>query len=151
VPKLTRLSDFPNCPKPADQCMFIHPATGETPKPTGVVAGGIPCKFGIYCSNPACTFVHPGRPLASETPCRFYPNCLNPACPYKHGDGEASTTADGTPVRATRKVPIPCRDGAECKRPGCHFIHPGEETDATSMIPVSYMRGFVKAVYLSSI
>ncbi|RKP27616.1 hypothetical protein SYNPS1DRAFT_26744 [Syncephalis pseudoplumigaleata] len=97
----TLCSRFPNCPKPADQCFYIHPATDTaTPATTGATGTStIPCKYGSYCTNQACPFVHPGSTntcaLVAETPCRYYPNCLNAACPYKHGDGAQPTPVIG--------------------------------------------------------
>ncbi|KAI8055806.1 hypothetical protein BDF22DRAFT_672284 [Syncephalis plumigaleata] len=137
---------FPNCPKPADQCLYIHPATDH-----GMTNGNttststIPCKFGSYCTNNKCPFAHSNASNSlAETPCRYYPNCLNPACPYKHGDSASTTTSDigemlsAPSTTVTRRVPIQCRDGAECKRPGCHFLHPGDESENVASIPCKF-------------
>ncbi|KAG8705403.1 hypothetical protein FRC09_002976 [Ceratobasidium sp. 395] len=46
--------------------------------------GGVPCKFGLACTRPGCTFVHPQR---SGKPCRFGINCTRADCSFDHPPG----------------------------------------------------------------
>ncbi|OLY85391.1 Zinc finger CCCH domain-containing protein 14 [Smittium mucronatum] len=105
--------DFPNCPLPAKECMYIHPAVGtpglenltshnltlkNTPSAKLNASSQILCKYGINCTNPTCGFAHPDGKLSSTTPlnpnpldksailCKFYPNCMNTRCPFLHPD-----------------------------------------------------------------
>lgn len=73
-------NDYPNCPKPAGTCEYLHPdqdqelmkdiektreefqkrkeaflAARTRPVQTGIVI----CKFGVMCTNPMCPFGHP--------------------------------------------------------------------------------------------
>ncbi|KAG2228259.1 hypothetical protein INT45_011051, partial [Circinella minor] len=103
--------DFPNCSKPTNECMFIHPEVSPTQQQqqpmmmSMPIKRPIPCKFFPYCTNPMCPFVHPEQPVTVTAT-------------------EPSTVASTGPIK---RVPIPCKMGDQCKRPGCHFIHPGDD------------------------
>ncbi|KAG9077338.1 hypothetical protein FS749_010786 [Ceratobasidium sp. UAMH 11750] len=77
--------------KDAD-CSKGHPspaAVNGAPAPTrappaarpAAPAAGIPCKFGLGCTRPGCTFVHPQK---SSKPCRFGINCTRADCSFDH-------------------------------------------------------------------
>lgn len=76
------ISDFPNCPKPTDECLYIHPeiSTSEESKPT--------CRYWPNCTNPRCPFVHPlgtvGSAKRNQTPCRDGDSCTRPGCYFIH-------------------------------------------------------------------
>jgi len=154
---------FPNCPNPADKCLYIHPATSGPTAAANAAPSTTPsttlCKFGAYCKNPECPYRHV-TPKASDIPCRFYPNCTNPTCPFKHDptaavvaaatatDGDASmassqattmSTAKPNAANPPLKVPVPCRDGAGCTRPGCYYMHPWDaNTSLDQVVPCKY-------------
>ncbi|KAI4520922.1 hypothetical protein K525DRAFT_257154 [Schizophyllum commune Loenen D] len=49
----------------------------------------IPCKFGVACTRPGCTFYHP-RPPASNNftqQCRYGAGCTRATCPFQHPKG----------------------------------------------------------------
>ncbi|VDD82121.1 unnamed protein product [Mesocestoides corti] len=106
---------FPSC-KFGDRCLYIHP----------------PCRYGLQCTRPGCSFSHPRQaPFsspkdaasapalvspASAVTCRYFPHCKLPAgaCPYYHPP---------TPV---------CRFGAGClhRATTCPFAHPMPASDS---------------------
>ncbi|KAG0162809.1 hypothetical protein DFQ28_000740 [Apophysomyces sp. BC1034] len=104
--------DFPHCPKPARECMFIHPETPKkaapepaAPAPVAVAfaKSPIPCRFFPFCSNPMCPFLHPTQPMHVQT----------------------------------RRLAVPCNNGDQCTRPGCHFMHP-KDASALSETPCKF-------------
>ncbi|KAM3583041.1 hypothetical protein VKS41_004796 [Umbelopsis sp. WA50703] len=108
----TLCRDFPNCPRKANECLYIHP---EAPKSVETKAK---CKFWPNCTNPQCPYTHPlGAPAPivkrNPTPCREGDNCTRPGCYFTHPrDGPAGT--------ATL-----CRFGPMCQKyPNCPFQHP---------------------------
>uniref|UniRef100_A0A5K3F3E9 Zinc finger CCCH domain-containing protein 14 n=3 Tax=Mesocestoides corti TaxID=53468 RepID=A0A5K3F3E9_MESCO len=99
---------FPSC-KFGDRCLYIHP----------------PCRYGLQCTRPGCSFSHPRQDAASApalvspasaVTCRYFPHCKLPAgaCPYYHPP---------TPV---------CRFGAGClhRATTCPFAHPMPASDS---------------------
>lgn len=115
---LFNFSDFPNCPKKASECTFIHPETEkpavQQPAPPAVAQIPIPCKFFPYCSNPVCPYIHPMMPPQS-----FYMQ----QSPYGAG---------------AYKVQVPCKNGDACTRPDCHFIHPKDPNPQSEIIVSSF-------------
>ncbi|KAI8993350.1 hypothetical protein BDB01DRAFT_832177 [Pilobolus umbonatus] len=104
--------DFPNCPKPANECMFIHP---ETHKPAAVISPStsslpVPCKYFPYCTNPTCPFYHPviQPPYYAQSKMGYH--------------------------NISSRVVYPCRDGDKCTRPNCHFLHPNDPNPMTEII-----------------
>lgn len=60
---------FPKCSF-GDQCFYIHPT--------------IPCKYGVYCQRPNCSYVHPtGWPGHQQ--CMYYPGSFGGANPFASG------------------------------------------------------------------
>ncbi|GAA5804250.1 hypothetical protein HPULCUR_009737 [Helicostylum pulchrum] len=102
--------DFPNCPKPAIECMFIHPEIAKSVMPQQIKKLAVPCKFFPYCSNPACPFVHPVV-----------------AQPY-YMQPKPSFTAPG------QRLQIPCKNADACTRPDCHFLHPKDPNPQADIV-----------------
>ncbi|PCH35625.1 hypothetical protein WOLCODRAFT_139985 [Wolfiporia cocos MD-104 SS10] len=48
-----------------------------------------PCRYGLNCTRPNCTFSHPPRPssASSTTPCKFGAACTRATCPFQHPPG----------------------------------------------------------------
>ncbi|KAI9317150.1 hypothetical protein BX666DRAFT_1942647 [Dichotomocladium elegans] len=124
--------DFPHCPKPASECLFIHPETHSSY---------------IQQQQQAQAQAHlmaAGTMTKKPYPCKFYPNCINPACPFIHPDemNMGFMPMGGMPFipqqqqqpMAISRVPIPCKNGENCKRPGCHFLHPGDESTVSEVV-----------------
>ncbi|RCH92682.1 hypothetical protein CU098_008943 [Rhizopus stolonifer] len=101
--------DFPNCPKKANECMFIHPETSQPPLPV-MTKLPIPCKFFPYCNNPVCPYMHP--------------------TPQQQQAFFMQTQPSFTPQR----VQVPCKNGDACTRPDCHFIHPRDPNPLSDVI-----------------
>ncbi|OMJ20189.1 Nuclear polyadenylated RNA-binding protein NAB2 [Smittium culicis] len=103
--------NFPNCPLPSSECMYIHPSVDQKiptipgsfnltlnnkaeKQPTSLQ---VLCKFGVNCLNPNCQFVHPieksTKPDSAllNIRCKFYPNCMNTACPYQHPENNSAS------------------------------------------------------------
>lgn len=103
-------NDYPNCPKPAGTCEYLHPnqdedlmreiertrdefqqrkaailAARSKPIRTGIVL----CKFGHLCTNPMCPFGHP-TPANEDAKvidlvwCPDNLNCTDPNCKRAH-------------------------------------------------------------------
>ena len=103
-------NDYPNCPKPAGTCEYLHPdedqelmkelektreefqkrkdailAARNKPVQTGIVL----CKFGTVCTNPACPFGHP-TPANEDAKvidlmwCENNLQCQDPNCKKAH-------------------------------------------------------------------
>lgn len=120
-------SDFPNCPKDASECLFIHPEVSSSQQ-----------------QQRAPSVMTP--PAKKPFPCRFFPYCTNPVCPYIHPDPSsmpAVTQQQQQQQSTPTKVPIPCKNGENCKRPGCHFLHPGEENPLADVLVSDKRLGFL--------
>ncbi|KAL1745049.1 hypothetical protein HDZ31DRAFT_37274 [Schizophyllum fasciatum] len=65
----------------AEQSIPQHHAP---PPPTQV-----PCKFGIACTRPNCTFYHPRPPAHNNfaQQCRYGAGCTRATCPFQHPEG----------------------------------------------------------------
>ena len=103
-------NEYPNCPKPAGTCEYLHPNEDEElmremektreefqkrkeamiaartkPVQTGIVL----CKFGVICSNPMCPFGHP-TPANEDAKvidlmwCANNLKCQDPQCTKAH-------------------------------------------------------------------
>ncbi|KAI9480685.1 MAG: hypothetical protein EXX96DRAFT_563761 [Benjaminiella poitrasii] len=99
--------DFPNCPKKATECMFVHPeASIKQPvmmqQSAMMTKLPIPCKFFPYCSNPMCPYMHPMM------------------APQQAYFMQSQSSFGNTGVRGQ----IPCKNGDACTRPNCYFLHP---------------------------
>ncbi|KAI9288376.1 hypothetical protein BC943DRAFT_316385 [Umbelopsis sp. AD052] len=107
----TLCRDFPNCPKAANECLYVHPeiAKSEDAKPN--------CRYWPNCTNPRCPYPHPlGNAKANKrnpTPCRDGDNCTRPGCHFTHPRDNLSASS------------TLCRFGPNCQRyPDCPFEHP---------------------------
>ncbi|KAG8739062.1 hypothetical protein FRC10_006219 [Ceratobasidium sp. 414] len=62
------------------------PAPTQAPPTTRPAAptAGTPCKFGLGCTRPGCTFVHPQK---NGKPCRFGIHCTRADCSFDHPPG----------------------------------------------------------------
>ncbi|TPX56385.1 hypothetical protein SpCBS45565_g08422 [Spizellomyces sp. 'palustris'] len=125
-----------------NQCLYVHP-TDQHP---------IPCKFGVQCMRPGCSFTHPpghhsmghaGKPL-----CRFDPNCTKPGCPFLHkslhknGSVNVFSMVPGkTPSTEVTSATV-CKFEPFCQRPNCAFQHPSR----SAPIPVFKSKKFVESV-----
>ncbi|KAG5727102.1 Nuclear polyadenylated RNA-binding protein nab2 [Termitomyces sp. T112] len=47
----------------------------------------VPCRFGIACTRPGCSFSHPPRTNPNTTQCRFGAACTRAGCPFVHPEG----------------------------------------------------------------
>ncbi|KAI8061217.1 hypothetical protein BDF21DRAFT_134883 [Thamnidium elegans] len=102
--------DFPNCPNPTIECMFIHPEIAKPVMPQQIKKLAVPCRFFPYCSNPQCPFLHPAV---------TQPYFMQP---------KPSFIATG------QRVQIPCKNADSCTRPDCHFLHPKDPNPHTEVI-----------------
>ncbi|PRP79972.1 hypothetical protein PROFUN_05948 [Planoprotostelium fungivorum] len=108
--------NFPACSF-GSQCKFTHPS--------------VPCKFGLQCTRPDCSYTHPPPASASVTiPCKFGANCTKgAACQFSHQQ---------TPNRFTNMSmslsSAPCKFGDNCrfKNTTCKFQHPSSDKDKTA-------------------
>jgi len=95
-------------------------------------SSGLPCKFGLTCTRPDCTFDHPDgweshKPTVAPSVsrgaspgCRFGVGCSRPDCFFSHPEG-------WNPGKTTKK---PCKLGRSCTFPGCFYAHrDGRECD----------------------
>ncbi|KAI8977456.1 hypothetical protein BDF20DRAFT_874976 [Mycotypha africana] len=108
---------FPNCPKPAAECTFIHPETDMPPQMAQPMMAKIPvpCKFFPYCANPVCPYIHP----------IFSPQNQQAAYFMQYQPNQPPTG---------HRVPILCRNGDACTRPGCRFSHPKDPNPVSEII-----------------
>ncbi|KAM5530480.1 hypothetical protein V8D89_015864 [Ganoderma adspersum] len=65
------------------------------PSPAPAPQGAIPCRYGLACTRPNCSFSHPPRPSShhSSVPCKFGAACTRSTCPYQHPEGRVLPTA----------------------------------------------------------
>ncbi|KAI8348030.1 hypothetical protein EDC96DRAFT_313110 [Choanephora cucurbitarum] len=104
--------DFPNCPKKASECTFIHPETSQPViQPPVMNKLPIPCKFFPYCNNPVCPYVHP---IVAPQQQAFFMQA------------QSSFTQ--------QRVQVPCKNGDACTRPDCHFLHPKDPNPLAEVI-----------------
>ncbi|KAI8078755.1 uncharacterized protein BX664DRAFT_367170 [Halteromyces radiatus] len=111
----TLCPDFPNCPKKANECMFIHPQTPQKKQrpitDSTLTEKAIPCRYFPHCNNDQCPYFHPPAvPSFYEPYPTFSPYPTYPSYPS-----------------APKRVPVPCKNGEHCTRPDCHFLHPKDE------------------------
>ncbi|KAH7907004.1 hypothetical protein BJ138DRAFT_1161241 [Hygrophoropsis aurantiaca] len=68
------------------------PSTTVTPSHTPHT---IPCRFGVSCTRPNCTYSHPPRPQTNHfaQQCRFGAGCTRAACPFQHPEGRVLPTS----------------------------------------------------------
>ncbi|TFK23172.1 hypothetical protein FA15DRAFT_670781 [Coprinopsis marcescibilis] len=52
------------------------------PSPRPAPTPGVPCRFGLACTRPGCSFTHPPR-----QPCRFGTACTRSNCTFQHPPG----------------------------------------------------------------
>ncbi|KAJ3543289.1 hypothetical protein NMY22_g3200 [Coprinellus aureogranulatus] len=58
--------------------------TTTAPPPRTHPTSTVPCRFGLNCTRPGCTFVHPQR---NAQPCRFGAACTRATCTFQHPPG----------------------------------------------------------------
>lgn len=68
-----------------------HSTPAAAPPPARAhPTSSVPCRFGLNCTRPGCTFVHPQR---SSQPCRFGTACTRAACTFQHPPGRVLPTS----------------------------------------------------------
>ncbi|KAG5652848.1 hypothetical protein H0H81_003410 [Sphagnurus paluster] len=73
----------------------LKPQAAEHAPPTSVAPTShahntaVPCRFGVACTRPGCSFSHPTRPgpYSSTTQCRFGAACTRAGCTFLHPEG----------------------------------------------------------------
>ncbi|KAF5317164.1 hypothetical protein D9611_004006 [Ephemerocybe angulata] len=66
---------------------FSAPPVAAPPPRATHTANAVPCRFGLACTRPGCTFSHPPRPSHGSQPCRFGTACTKASCTFQHPPG----------------------------------------------------------------
>ncbi|KAG0370343.1 hypothetical protein BGZ54_006809 [Gamsiella multidivaricata] len=117
-------TDFPNCSKTADTCLYIHPLAEPTAEQVAAAArqalmqsmrnsnndssGG----NGDGSSTPKINALQMPFALGSSTSqdCKFGARCTRPDCKFRHPQKESNQQ--------------PCKFFPHCTKPNCPFFHP---------------------------
>ncbi|KAG0373470.1 hypothetical protein BGX24_011669 [Mortierella sp. AD032] len=133
-------ADYPNCPKTADTCLYVHPLAEPTAEQ--VAAAARQALMQSMRNNPN----NPGAPalnalqmpfaLGNQRPddCKFGARCTRPDCKFRHPEGTASSQPpqfSHQPAQTQQQQQQPCRFYPHCTKPNCPFFHPST-SDATA-------------------
>nr|VWP00055.1 Amidohydrolase family protein [Ganoderma boninense] len=105
----------PNAEVPKAQSFVASPAP--------VAQGAVPCRYGLACTRPNCSFSHPPRPSShhSSVPCKFGAACTRSTCPYQHPEGRVLPTAFHRGLATTGgMINVPAPDTGSIGAPSHH-------------------------------
>ncbi|KAF9903231.1 hypothetical protein EC991_004054 [Linnemannia zychae] len=124
-------ADYPNCPKTADTCLYVHPLAEPTAEQVAAAARQAlmqsmrnnPNNSGV----PSLNALQMPFALGSQRPddCKFGARCTRPDCKFRHPEGAANSQSsqfNHQPVQAQQQQL--CRFYPNCTKPNCPFIHP---------------------------
>ncbi|KAG0046359.1 hypothetical protein BGZ83_008459 [Gryganskiella cystojenkinii] len=112
--------DFPNCPNPANSCMYVHPLAEPTAEQAAAAARQALLQSmrngnSFQQFNPAAGMfggngVQTPFGQAQQQECKFGARCTRPDCKFRHSERDAMKQK--------------CRFFPKCTKPDCPFYHP---------------------------
>ncbi|KAF9125851.1 hypothetical protein BGW39_007113 [Mortierella sp. 14UC] len=125
-------TDYPNCPKTADTCLYIHPLAEPTAEQVAAAARQALMQSRRNNANnsgaPSLNALQMPFALGSQRPddCKFGARCTRPDCKFRHPEGAANSQpsqSNHQPAQAQQQQQL-CRFYPHCTKPNCPFFHP---------------------------
>ncbi|KAF9920613.1 hypothetical protein FBU30_009543 [Linnemannia zychae] len=120
-------TDYPNCPKTAETCLYVHPLAQPTAEQLAAAARQAlmqSMRNNPDSSAPTLNALQLPFALGSQRPdeCKFGARCTRPDCKFRHPERTISSQQQ----LQTSQTPSQqlCRFYPHCAKPNCPFFHP---------------------------